>query len=252
MGSGRAHRLCAFDGCQRGRREKSTLPNKKPSALGKPLAGSDVQTPPEPSEIEVSLFGPGYGECLVLHLGDNTWIIVDSCIDPRTGEPVALAYLHHMHIDPATAVQQVIATHWHDDHIRGLGRIVQACASAEFVCSAALQPDEFLTLVMAYGRHAMMASPGVQEFYDVIQALQERSQHVSSQLLRPPVFASEQDTVSGGVMCIFLAHGILALSMPYLLLIPLSCLHIDTLPICSLERVSQNRAFQPSPPTMLL
>ena len=88
----------------------------------------------------------------------------------------------------------------------------------------------------------MMASPGVQEFYDVIQALQERSQHVSSELLRPPVFATAGHCL-WRVMCIFLAHGILALSMPYLLLIPLSCLHIDTLPICSLERVSQNRAF---------
>ena len=154
------------------------------------MVGSDVQAPPERSEIEVSLFGPGYGENLVLHLGDNTWIIVDSCIDPTTGEPASLAYLHHMQIDPATAVQQVIATHWHDDHIRGLGRIVQACASAEFVCSAALRQDEFLTLVTAYGRHAMMASPGVQEFYDVIQALQERRQRVSSPQLRPPVFAT--------------------------------------------------------------
>ena len=56
------------------------------------------------SEIEVSLFGPGYGECLVLHLGDNTEIyIVDSCIHPHNRrQPVALAYLHHMHIDPAT------------------------------------------------------------------------------------------------------------------------------------------------------
>jgi len=124
-----------------------------------------VHTAPASAEIEVSLFGPGYGESVVLHLGANAWFIVDSCIDPTTGDPAPLTYLHQIQIDPATSVQQVIATHWHDDHIRGLGRIFDACASAEFVCSAALRDAEFRTLVMAYGQRAMMTSPGVQEFY---------------------------------------------------------------------------------------
>ena len=71
-----------------------------------------------------------------------------------------LTYLRQLHIDPATAVRQVIATHWHDDHIRGMGRVVAACEAAEFVCSAALRQDEFLTLVAAYRQHAMMTSSG--------------------------------------------------------------------------------------------
>jgi glyoxylase-like metal-dependent hydrolase (beta-lactamase superfamily II) len=123
------------------------------------LAGSRIDVAPEPSEIEVSLFGPGYGESIVLHLGANVWFIVDSCIDPATGEPAPLEYLRQIRIEPAIAVRQVIATHWHDDHIRGLGRIVASCEAAEFVCSAALRQPEFLTLVTAYGRRAMMASP---------------------------------------------------------------------------------------------
>ena len=103
------------------------------------MAGSNVNIAPERSEIEVSLFGPGYGESIVLHLGENLWLIVDSCLDPLTGDPAPLTYLHHLHIDLATAVRWVVATHWHDDHIRGLGRIMHVCKAAEFVCSAALK-----------------------------------------------------------------------------------------------------------------
>ena len=146
-----------------------------------------MHTAPVSTEIEISLFGPGYGESVVLHLGENSWFIVDSCIDPTTGDPAPLTYLRQIQIDPATSVQQVIATHWHDDHIRGLGRIFDTCASAEFVCSAALRDAEFRTLVMAYGERAMMTSPGVQEFYQVIQVLRARSQHRHP---CPPVFAT--------------------------------------------------------------
>jgi glyoxylase-like metal-dependent hydrolase (beta-lactamase superfamily II) len=152
------------------------LPKRKPNALGNPSAGNRVDIAPAHDEIEVSLFGPGYGESIVLHLGENAWFIVDSCIDPAKREPAPLTYLHRIQIDPATSVQQVIATHWHDDHIRGLGRIVQVCGSANFVCSAALRDKEFLTLVTAYGQRAMMTSPGVREFYEVIQALDARRQ----------------------------------------------------------------------------
>lgn len=152
-----------------------------------PSVGSRVDTPPARTEIEVSLFGPGYGESIVLHLGENAWFIVDSCLNPVTREPAPLEYLRQVQIDPAISVQQVIATHWHDDHIRGLGRVFDACASAEFVCSAALRHEEFRTLVMAYGQRAMMTSPGVQELYEIIQALQVRSKQRDP---RPPFFAT--------------------------------------------------------------
>ena len=34
-----------------------------------PSRGSSRPSPPEPQELEVSVFGPGFGECVVLHLG---------------------------------------------------------------------------------------------------------------------------------------------------------------------------------------
>ncbi|MEO0250326.1 MAG: MBL fold metallo-hydrolase [candidate division WOR-3 bacterium] len=97
-----------------------------------------------PEKPEVSLLGPGYGECVVIHLGGNVWVIVDSCIDSDTNQVSSLQFLRNIGVDPAATVRQVIATHWHDDHVRGLAATLEACPNAEFVCSAALRGREFL------------------------------------------------------------------------------------------------------------
>jgi hypothetical protein len=77
-------------------------------------------------------------------------------------------------VDPSTSVKQIIATHWHDDHIKGLTQTLEACSSAEFVCSGALSEVEFLTLVMAVGQRSLMTTSGVNEFYQIIKVLENR------------------------------------------------------------------------------
>lgn len=124
-------------------------------------------------EIEVSLFGPGYGESVVIHLGLGQWVIVDSCRDPVTRSIVPLDYLTRIGVDPSVSVRLVIATHWHDDHVRGLSDIVEACRSAEFVCASALTRAEFVTMVSRY-EAASPRTPsgsGVRELYQVLRHL---------------------------------------------------------------------------------
>ena len=106
--------------------------------------------PPRDDELEVTLFGPGFGESVVLHVGDGKWLIVDSCIHPESSLPAALDYLFQLKVDVNEAVKLVVATHWHDDHIRGISGVFNACQSAELVISGALQVDEFLKLVALY------------------------------------------------------------------------------------------------------
>ena len=77
--------------------------------------------PPNADQVEVTLLGPGYGECAVIHLGNGHWALIDSCLDSDTGRPAALSYLEGMGVDPATAVRLVLATHCHDDHVGGMG-----------------------------------------------------------------------------------------------------------------------------------
>ena len=137
--------------------------------------------PPGSDEFELTLLGPGYGESIALHIGDGAWVVIDSCID-RDGQPQALRYLEGMGVDPATAVTLVVATHWHDDHVRGLTQVVKTCRSAHFCCAAALCREEFLELVGALeGRHFSASGSGLREIHGVFAHLQETGQ--------PPIHA---------------------------------------------------------------
>jgi beta-lactamase superfamily II metal-dependent hydrolase len=151
------------------------------------LDGSNHEAPPQADEIEVSLFGPGYGECVLLHLGFSDWVIVDSCLNKDKRPPV-LEYLRALGQDPAQVVKLVVATHWHDDHIGGLGVLFKECQSARFACSGALKGQEFLTLVRAASINSMMRTSGVKEFNDVLETLEQRSR--SKSRLGSPTLAS--------------------------------------------------------------
>lgn len=130
-------------------------------------------TPPQAGEFEFTLFGPGYGESIVLHVGDGAWVIVDSCVDSR-GTPRALRYLESIGIDPAVAVKLIVATHWHDDHIRGLAQLVLQCDQAAFSCAAALSRKEFLSVIGTLERrHFSVNGSGVRELFRVFTRLKE-------------------------------------------------------------------------------
>lgn len=127
-----------------------------------------------PDEFEVSLFGPGYGESALIHLGANEWVVVDSCSNNQSGVTAPLDYLRRIGVDPARAVRVIVATHWHDDHVRGLSNVVRSCVDAHFVCASALTEREFVTMVTRY--EAGSATPvgsGVREMYQVRLHLKE-------------------------------------------------------------------------------
>lgn len=100
--------------------------------------------PPAIDEVEVSIFGPGKGESVAVHLGGGDWLIVDSCVDQQTKKVPVLEYLNGLSIDLATKVKLVVGTHAHDDHIAGLSQVLAACNAAPFVGSTALTLDEFM------------------------------------------------------------------------------------------------------------
>lgn len=157
-----------------------------PSVREISLTGSNPGSPPKYDEMEISIFGPGYGESVLVHLGNNEWMIVDSCINSSSKKSAPLEYLHGIGVDSSTAVKLIVASHWHDDHIRGLGSVVRSCASADFVCSAALRPEEFLTLVKAFGKRSMMtSSSGVEEFHQIIEVLRERKGQLRAESVGP-------------------------------------------------------------------
>jgi len=138
------------------------------------LAGNEsAETAPSATEIEISIFGPGLGEALAVHLGHGDWMLVDSCLDGDL-EPASLAYLESIGVSVEEQVKLVVASHWHDDHVGGLGKVVETCAAADFAFSGALHSEEFLTLVKALADRSLVRRSGVSEFAEVVRVIDER------------------------------------------------------------------------------
>ncbi len=79
-----------------------------------------------------------------------------------------------MDIDPAESVELIVATHWHDDHIRGMAQIVEVCDKATFCCSSVLRDKEFLAVIGALEyRHLSAAGSGLREIFNVFSRLSQ-------------------------------------------------------------------------------
>lgn len=136
---------------------------------------------PGAKELEVSLFGPGIGECVVVHLGFGEWMIVDSCLNEAGTKAIALEYLESLGVSLEDQVKLVVASHWHDDHIKGISQVVRNCPSARFACSDALRCEEFLTLLQADSEIKLIEhTSGVSEFASILEVLRARSQKPNS------------------------------------------------------------------------
>jgi hypothetical protein len=141
-----------------------------------------LQIPPESDEIEIALLGAGFGECIVVHTGQGEWHIIDSCRFKGIQDPGGLHYLKQMNIVPEQAVKTIVATHWDDDHIRGIGDIVTCCTNAKFVMSAALNDHKFFKIVVDPDSPlyqlitlGQTASTGINEFSKILHHLKEHN-----------------------------------------------------------------------------
>jgi len=124
-------------------------------------------------EVEVSVFGPGVGECIVCHLGQSRWLIVDSFLNFESKKPIAIEYLEGLNVDISKDVALVVASHWHDDHIRGLAQVVEASEQAKFACSAALRSSDFLAMLETGTNIKLVkATSGTDELKTIFDVLQ--------------------------------------------------------------------------------
>lgn len=103
---------------------------------------------PARDQLVVTLIGPGYGECAIIHVGNGAWIVIDSCIDSNTGRSAALDYLEGLGVSPRF-VRLLVITHWHDDHIRGISQLIAECHDATIAFSPCFREREFRELIRA-------------------------------------------------------------------------------------------------------
>jgi hypothetical protein len=140
-----------------------------------------MTAPPAADEYEVSLFGPGFGEAIALHVGNGDWILVDSCwLDPINLVPVSSSYLDSLGV-PAGGVKKIVASHWHDDHVKGLSKLVEKYVDAELAYPGYLGSKEGLEFLTAYGGAVEPSTRGTKELF--------RSFKAASPMRRHPVLA---------------------------------------------------------------
>jgi hypothetical protein len=152
--------------------------------------------PPDSEVFEVSIFGPGKGESVVVHLGHGEWIVVDSCIDQADKSNPALRYLERIGVNVSSQVHLVVATHAHDDHFAGIADLFRRCESAKFVCSSAVTSEEFFALTEIDEKlERVMRASALSEYREIIQHVEERGRSVAG--LRPMVRANNQKVLLG-------------------------------------------------------
>lgn len=135
-------------------------------------------TLPAPNEVEVSAFGRGFGEAIVVHLGSGTWACIDSCLNPSTRRPAALTYFSELDLVANEVVGLIAITHWDDDHSRGIGEVVRACPNANVACSAALRNEDILEFVISTESAGYGLGSGVDELRTVLRLCGSRGQHL--------------------------------------------------------------------------
>ena len=90
------------------------------------LSKADRSQAPAPDELEVSVFGPGRGECIVVHVPNGPWFVIDShnILVKSKRTPVAVAYLRDTL--KVTSIHGLFLTHWHADHTSGATELLKA------------------------------------------------------------------------------------------------------------------------------
>jgi beta-lactamase superfamily II metal-dependent hydrolase len=85
-----------------------------------------LSIPPRPEELELTLFGPGYGESVVLHIPGLGWGVIDSCIWHPPRRPAKNPPLEYLRLLSVESLHFIILTHPHEDHYRGMAEILRA------------------------------------------------------------------------------------------------------------------------------
>lgn len=142
------------------------------------------RSPPGPDELEISVFGPGFGESVLIHTGSGVWLAIDSCLDPLTGRSAPLSYLESLGVNPKDAIDLVVASHWHADHVRGLHELFSAASAANFSCSLALTGKEFLSLAKLYSGGKGRIPLGPEELYGCLETVAARTKQNNRQCIR--------------------------------------------------------------------
>jgi hypothetical protein len=128
------------------------------------------------AEIHLLGTGGGWGESIIINLGNNDFIIIDSCINPLEKKPLPLTFLKEKEI-PLENVKLIICTHWHDDHIRGMSELFNECKKSQFCFTKIHDFKKFFRLLSFDYKKSdkNISNSSTLEFNKCLQIIEERS-----------------------------------------------------------------------------
>jgi beta-lactamase superfamily II metal-dependent hydrolase len=130
---------------------------------------------PEADEIEITILGPGFGECVIVHYGENRWFVIDSCVEHRKTRAAAILYLESIGVSPGDAIDLILVTHYHSDHIGGLLSLLTECPRATFAFSPGADPKKFVRYIGAFQKSPAVDN-GASELYESFALVNDRQQ----------------------------------------------------------------------------
>jgi hypothetical protein len=135
----------------------------------------------EETTLQVTVLGRAVGESVVVRFGGLGWLVVDSFVSRRRAAP--LRYIEHVGGDPAD-IRWVCATHWHNDHVKGLSEVLAAAGTDATFFSPAISDPKRLARVIAAAETAAADSTeeldfGADSFGLVLEELDNREEPLS-------------------------------------------------------------------------
>jgi hypothetical protein len=85
-----------------------------------------------------------------------------------------LDYLNSIGVDPKSQIKLVVATHWHDDHIKGMAQLFEEAASSTFVDSTAASMFNQLVNVVMLSTKLTARTSALREFDGILTILEGR------------------------------------------------------------------------------
>ena len=86
-----------------------------------PTSTSGVNKPSSQDRVRITVFGPGFGESIVIYIPQIGWGVIDSC-EYRKVNP-ALEYLQK---NKAQKISFIVLSHPHLDHYKGLDQLIHS------------------------------------------------------------------------------------------------------------------------------
>lgn len=131
--------------------------------------------------IRVAVFGPGYGESIVINIPQIGWGVIDSCLKKVHNENInpALRYLKQ---NNASSIAFLILSHPHKDHYEGLDQIIdEYVGRIDRICyysgDGIREYRDYLI------RKEILDSPGFRSFSHLFKKFEE-AKNKGSQIIR--------------------------------------------------------------------